>query len=620
MVALYDDTRFQQLPTQEEWGQIVKDIESKNGRIIKIDKTHWYNLLTRCKGPVTEIPILAIGDNSGRCWAIAEIVYKEALTPEEIKEEIGVDIENINDEDYEDEQWNNPKTKLKERKHWIFNKDYCHQNISSGSDWHNLSIETKELGSYGYTYTTKMYAFRYYSICSPITMHHFYTKNLNELTLIFKGQLMGQNGNSPFRTVQSVANNYNDTALRDGRGGFIKRTAPILQLLSKFTINDLSSNDTARKTLMSLSLPKDESEVLVKYLDNDKYTLIPVSQLEKSLENKELSCYYPVITYEQTKNILDDLPKIEMEFACYGLGSAGSGILAQVGRANWFKKFLLCDFDYVEEKNLRNQWYTTNHISLPKVTTSESILKGLKRDTREVIIKNMKFEDSNMEAFKFKYVVAGFDSIDTRLDFLDVFLTGKSQAKYLIDTRYDDLTASIFFIDLEDAAQVDYYKEGLLSDKEAFDILREKSIKRVTNEDEFIEYLDNKNIFYSGCSKMYKLLHDTYLEITPPEERKSEDEALFDRYKLCPSVCKNADCLQAFKNIYNAFPQMIYDYFFIEKKEESSCLKENFIDIYNFASTFVFSAIRQIENDEEKPFTHIEVQTEKIPSMMILRK
>lgn len=619
MVTLCDEKRFQQLPTQEEWEQIVKNIENQNARIIKINRTHWFNLLTRCKGPVTEMPILAAGDNSNRCWAIAEIVYKETLTPEEIKEITGEDIEDIDDEDYHDEEYNNPKTKLTERKRWIFNKDYCHQNISSGSDWYNLSIEKKELES-GYTYTSKMYSFRYYSICSPITMHHFYTKDLKELTLIFKGQLMGQNGNSPYRTVESVANNYNDTALRDIRGGFIKRTAPILQLLSKLSINDLSSNDTARKTLMNLSLPKDESEVLAKYLDSNKYSLIPVSQLEKSLKNKELSCYYPIITYEQTKNILDDLPKIKIEFACYGLGSAGSGILAQVGRANWFQKFLLCDFDYVEDKNLRNQWYTTNHTTLPKVTTSETILKTLRRDTREVIIKNMKFEDSNMEAFQFKYVVAGFDSIDTRLNFLDVFLTGKSQAKYLIDTRYDDLTASIFFIDLENEAQVDYYKKGLLSDKEAFDTLREKNITRITNADEFIKYLDTEGIFYAGCAGMYRKLYDTYKKLTPLEERKEEDEALFDRNKLCSSRCKSTDCIQHFKNIYNAFPQMIHDNFFIEKKEESSCLKENFIDIYNFASSFVFSAIRQIENGEEKPFTHIEVQTENIPSSMVLRK
>jgi hypothetical protein len=53
---------------------------------------------------------------------------------------------------------------------------------------------------------------------------------------------------------------------------------------------------------------------------------------------------------------------------------------------------------------------------------------------------------------------------------------------------------------------------------------------------------------------------------------------------------------------------------------ESSCLRQNFIDIYKYASTFVFAAIREIEAGNPKPFTHVEAQTDKFPSHMVVGK
>lgn len=618
MVATYDETRFQQLPTAEEWEKIKTDFESKNGKIILIDKTHWFNLLTRCKGPVNNIPIYAPQDTSSRPYAISEIIYQEVRTPEEIKKEVGIDYDDIDDYDYEYSE-ENPKVGLVDRKHWVFNQDYSHQNISSSSDWYTLRIETKTIKD-DYVYTTKQYRIKFYSICSPITMHHLYSKDPNEITLIFKGQLMGQNGNSPYRTVESVANNYFDKALRDSRNGFIKRTAPIIQLISKLTINDLTNSDSARETLSKIKLPKNDSEVLVKLIENNNYVVVNKLELPELEEKKKLSCYYPILTYEQCKGILDDLPKIDVEFACFGLGSAGTGILSQVGRSNWFSKYLLCDFDTVEIKNLRNQWYQTGDVSMTKVVASQSLLKKLSRQQREIIAKYNKFQDINMDSFKFKYVVSGFDSIDARLEFLNTFTNGTSTSKYLIDTRYDELTASIFFIDLEDEAQVEYYHKGLVSDKEAFDALREKNIQRITSQDEFIEYLDHNNIFYANCASMCRKLQKTYEETIPAEQRTTETDLIFDRGHGCCNHCRSTECLNFFKKMYEEFPQLIHDNFYIEKKEESSCLRENFIDIYDFASSFVFATIRQIESDEPKPFTHVEVQTENIPSMMVLRK
>ena len=67
---------------------------------------------------------------------------------------------------------------------------------------------------------------------------------------------------------------------------------------------------------------------------------------------------YPIITYKQALEIQDRLPRQPIDMIVAGLGSAGSGILDQVARSNLVNSFYLVDPDIIEEKNLRNQWYT----------------------------------------------------------------------------------------------------------------------------------------------------------------------------------------------------------------------------------------------------------------------
>lgn len=575
MVALSDETRFKQLPTTEEWLAFRRIVEENNGKVLIIDETYWHNALTRCKGIVKDIPVFAACDDSDRTGAILSIeknVYNVTRTETTGTSEASESLEKIDE--------------LSTR--WVFNMDYAHTNITSSTST--------------YTYTKYInnnmqcikYTILYEAICCPISRHHLFYKDLNELTLIFKGQLMGQNSGSPFRRVESVANNYEDIALRDGRGAFIKRTAPVIQLLLKMSLNDIAHATDLADRINSISLPPSEEYVALKLIQNSHYTVHKKSEITPEFEEK-ISAYYPQITYEQTKDILDNIPKIEVNVGVMGLGSASTGILDQICRSTWFNKYLLCDFDYVEDKNLRNQWYIRSNIGQSKCQSSRTQIGNLRNlSSTEVILKQCRFQDANLSAYEFKYIVSGFDSIDCRLELLNNIIDGTIKAKYLIDTRYDDLNSSIFLIDLSNEDEVNYYKTGLEQDKEVFDKqLEEKQLKNI---DEFMAYLEENNIFQQGCS----LLHNTI----GAEEN-------------CEGNCQSEDCINHFKNLWETHHDNI-----VKKcvpQEESSCVRQNFIDIYKYTSSFVFAGIRGIEEEEKKLFTHIEATTEGVPKNMIVR-
>lgn len=581
MVALSDETRFKQLPTTEEWLAFRRVVEENGGKTIIIDETYWHNALTRCKGVVKDIPIFASYDDSDRTGAILSIdknVYNVERTEPTDDSEGSEHLEKVDE--------------LSSK--WVFNKDYAHTNITasvSSYSYRKYINNEKQLIEYKILYE---------AICCPITRHHLYYRDLNELVLIFKGQLMGQNSGSPFRRVESVANNYNDTALKDSHGSFIKRTAPVIQLLLRMSLNDIAQADNLAERIQEIALPPSDDYVAVKLIDDSYYTVHKKEELTPEFESY-ISAYYPVITYEQTKDILSNIPKIEVQVAVMGLGSASTGILDQLCRSDWFNKYLFCDFDYVEDKNLRNQWYIRNHIGQSKCQASRTQMGCIRNlSSTEVILKQCRFQDASLSAYNFKYIISGFDSIECRLELLQNIIDGKVRAKYLIDTRYDDLNSSIFLIDLANEEEVAYYKAGLEQDKEAFDkIIAEKQIKNV---DEFLAFLEAHDVYHQGCSLLHKSIGATAME-----------EACSGNF-----ACNTEECREHFKALWEAHQEEIKKNCL--PQEESSCVRQNFIDIYKFTSSFVFAGIRGIEEDEKKLFTHIEATTNEIPRSIILRK
>lgn len=586
----YDDEQlFQVLPTPEEWERIKKDLsafkfstsddEPRECKWVMIDKTHWFNYITKKKGTVYNIVIAAFCDDSARSHAINEIHEQEY--------------------DREESSW---KTINK----WVFNKEYAHINMNRDGYSKTLYVERDEEDNIW----LRRYVLFYQDVCCPITQHHFFVKDEEELTKIFKGQLMGQNNNSPFQTVVSVKNNYPDRAvvLRDS-GEKIKANAPVVQLLVRKRIEWLRDPQNMRDALQGIKLPPNDDYVMVKRMVNDYYTCEKKSELTDEVMFNEVSHYYPVITYEETKHITDSIPKTEIDFSCIGVGSAGTGILDQVVRGNWFNSYLLVDPDDVELKNVRNQWYTRGQRGVHKADACRAVMQNIYNtdNAPQVYAKNCRFQEAGLDNYVSKYIVSGFDSIECRLELLNDIMEGKHQAQYLIDTRYDDLSASVFFIDMADEKQVEYYKKGLESDLEAFNEIQAKELeaRRITTWEAFLDYLRSKGCFHYNCSSMQKEIAGF-----------CDDSCDINTYD---DACGGAKCLAFWKRIWEEKKDELKLYK-PEEQQESSCVKQNFIDIYKYASSFVFAAIREIESGNPKPFTHIEASTDVLPKSMVLRR
>ena len=579
-MQLSDDKRFQNLPPEDIREIIRKTVEAEGWKYIFLEHTYWYNLKTRCKHDIYNMPIVAIANTSNRPLAVTYVeVYKEEEDNFGFYKSIG---------------------------RWCYNADYVHQNITI----ENTTKMTREQN--GYKVRIEAHA-----ICNPITEGHFFQKPLEQIKPLFIGQLMGQNGGSPFRTVSSVAGTYHDNVINTTSGGFIKRTAPIIQLLTKCSSDILHNKTRLLSAIQNARFPQNK-EVAFKNIAADRYHIGTQEELEECKKNNSLSAYYPVITAEMCKQLLENFPRVEVDFGCFGLGSAGSGVLDMLSRSILFERYLLVDFDTVESKNLRNQWYESNQIHQPKIQASNYRFSYRNQGNyREIILKNAKFQEIPFNLYDFKYVMSAFDSIETRLEFLDTVTSEQTRAKYLFDARYDDLTASVFFIDLQNKDEVEYYRQGLLEDKKAFDKLEQK--RKCTTFDKFKQWLEEHECFSTSCHSTRILLSEACglsryqidsTEVVCPRIRQD--------YPV-DNTCGKEDCLAMFEEFYNKYKEQCSELTLAEP--ESSCIRQNFIDIYHYASTYIFDAIRVMESENPKKlFTHVDVTTDPLPTAMILRK
>ena len=586
MPQISDDLRFQELPPEEIRTQLRKSIDKFGCKYILIEHTTWYNQKTRCKHDIYNMPILAFHDNSERPMAITTVTVQERPTG----------------------GWTDTKT-------YIYNQDYVHVNICVNTSSEAGSVNIPDADD-----ENKRYCLRYEKICNPITMHHFYsTDNLENLKIIFTGQLMGQNSNSPFRTVSSVAGTYHDAMIKTTTGSFIKRNAPIIQLLTRLNLSDIASchnNPSILNKIRTASYPKG-NEIACKLIQNEYYMICSKEELEKYKEKKKISAYYPVITAEMCKDLLANLPKINIDFGCFGLGSAGTGVLDLLSRSTFFEEYLFADFDTIEAKNLRNQWYLRNQTGGYKAQYSKDIFLSHKNNCEipHILYYNKKFQELTLESYTFKYVFSAFDSIETRLDLLNTLAELKTPVRYWIDARYDDLTASVFVIDMHNKEQLDYYVQGLKADQEAFN--KQTKDLSIDSEEKFIEYLEQERTFTNRCSTMLRKLAEYHYN------HPTIAQAHINDVLKCPRSinenCRNKRCLDMFKKFYNEHKELCKKKLKLNK-ELTSCVRQNFMDIYHFASTFIFDAIREIENGKEKPFTHVDVTTDPLPKYLILRK
>lgn len=592
----------QVLPTAEEWAEFEKVVnkyilsagrdlehsEVREGKLILLNKVVWANERTCEKIPVYNMPIMARSDCSNRPLAIIKI---------------SKDV-------WEGRAWNRVSD-------WKFADHYHHLNLSSDHDCFSL------VGTEHYDFEQSLNLVKYeitcQYICSPITMHEFYKHDGKTLTAIYKGQLMGQNTNSRYQGIYSLENAWDDKAVQIEYDGYVLPNASLVQLLTRQSLSNLRNVEIMRNSLDSLVLPKSDKEVMVKYRNDYKYRLVSRVQYEQTKE--DVSSVYPVIEFADIQNIVTKLPKQDVDVICCGLGSAGTGILDQLSRSTYAESYLLIDPDTIEAKNIRNQWYTNQDKNMTKVQSSGAKLRNNRVvDNIMVYEKACKFQEVNLETYKAKYTISGFDSIEARLELFNLIADGKLETKYLIDTRYDELTASVFVVDTSDEKQMKRYLKGLEADLEAFNVREAERKERegIKTAEQWLEYFEANKGYTTSCAE--RLVE---IGVFTAEDVAENRECTF-----CPiitniteSFCGKDACKEYIKSLFEEHKDKIAELRRVDiAQAESSCVRQNFIDIYKYASSFVFSAIREIESGEPKPFTHVEVQTDVFPSHMIVQK
>lgn len=530
---------------KEELLRLIKKFNKEKGnefKIVYIDEAYWNNAITKKKGVVKDIFFLGIKNSSEIPKCILSFYYDE--------------------KEYEIHDYLN------------------HINISRHISTSEIVLGDKKL------------IMRYQSFCNPVMACQVYSKP--NIEKILKGQLSGQNGNSPFQEVENVINDgYDACVIRRDRKKMTCKNS-VAELLTRYTPGEIRTITAEKLDLKPI--PQNDNEIAIKLKENGYYTIITKDTLD-SLRHR-ISEYYPIITYEDCKDMLDNIPKQDVDLTVIGLGSAGTGILDQVARSTYFNNYLLIDFDEVEEKNIRNQWYIRNYLGSGKAYASKEIIKGIKTG-KNIIAIDSKFQNAKLNHYKTKYVISGFDNLECRMELLNKCLSS-FEARYLIDLRYLDYTSSIYFIDLQNEQQVKYYRNLLQADIDAFEEIKkekEKHIKYIETKEELDKYWEDRDFYRRNCC--------------------SARREFFCKCESCGlNSCASIDCKELLWKEFQESQAKIP----LNNVEENSCIKENFIDIYKYSSSFVFAAIREIEDGNEKPFTHIEAQTEGIPNSVIIKR
>lgn len=516
----------------------------KRAKVIPIRDTAWTNMVIKRSETVRNIYTLAL-PSSGYAILINEISVA------------GI---------YKDEKLN---FKLS------FVKKYWHTNISESSDIMLFLKEGLEI------------RITFQNFCNPVSPIHLLEDFGSDVLLATN--LETQNIDDSFCDVSSVSNSETDYPVSNLRAG-----SSYIELLTGFDGFSLERMEASKlNSLLNPIISTTPEECWAKAKSNNAYQKVLISAYDSHKNN--FSNYYPVISYEEIQALKLERLTVEYDFGCFGLGSAGTAILDLIARCNYFKSMFLLDYDSVETKNLRNQWYTQADISLSKCASTLRKIKAITCNKISPVTQDSRIEEAlKNNSFKFKYVVSGFDNFEAREYLYNKIIDGTVETDYLIDCRYLDLSSSIYFIKTSDKSQMEYYYKQLQTDKKLMENQKPEIIP--FTQEELWEYWRDHSLNNRGCSTF----------------RRTK----FCSTELCVHSC-GSDLCKAF--LYSEYLKNFENHKL--GSTETSCVRQNFIDIYKYTGAIVMGGIRAIENKKAKPFTHIEAETDVdgLPALMKVR-
>lgn len=489
--------------------------------------------------------------------------------------------------------------------------NFSHYNLDEYNGYKKMLTLTKKSGNFekGTTFNITGRHF-----CNPVTQSELYF-NPELYAHMIAMQLEEPNPSNAYGSSSRAVENYISPLKKDKVikcsccGRVLKNNNNPLGLIVRCCDNCFSNaleNNTIINGLSSIN----NTGYYAKSIKSSNYRHL--KRKPKKIEN--YSEYYNLIDCTTLGNIEDVIPKKEIDLLLLGCGSAGTSIVEQLARTQMIQSYKLIDFDKVESKNLRNQIYTKYDIGRDKVVSLRDIISKYNTNNLQIEVNNTKYQAVNMRYYNFKYTVLAFDSINTRIEAFYDIKNGKITTQYIVDTRYDDLECSIYFVDVTNDEQMNYYEQSLLADKMELDKIKAKKLEELNKIDSIkpkftysrlTEYWNTTDGFTCNCIsnlKSFGINRPTCLFQCGSEQCKMflynllKDKQAPDSVKHIPLDEKDLDTLL----------------------NDNTCYHYNIIDVYKFASSFITSTIRNIYNNKPKEFTHIEVSTSGLPKSLVI--
>ena len=336
--------------------------------------------------------------------------------------------------------------------------DFDHPNVGHPVDtWRGYStIDGQE----------KKLILYYLTICSPMFYIDF--KHNPNYHLAVKLQWSGYNKQSPMRDCRRIGLDTSEYALKDSRSRFISCNSSKLSLVTGISqerislhLSGIARHDELDRFFKTLS----EDKIFIKLKQDSSY-----KEKQDDDKQEDYSEYYPIITGKELLQEFGDYrpEKRLMDVGVLGCGSANSAIIQQLVRTTYAEKYFLLDYDTVEGKNLYNQLYKHSDIGTYKICGMRDYINVNSVKRYECVVSCKKIFRGNLQTcddYRFKYLLLGFDNIESRKVVLEAIEKGDIECEYLIDTRYNGMESSVFFIDTKKDDEMKLYRKLLEEDE-----------------------------------------------------------------------------------------------------------------------------------------------------------
>lgn len=315
-----------------------------------------------------------------------------------------------------------------------------------------------------------------------------------------------------------------------------------------------------------------------------------IKDIKHHLINGTLSKHYKIINCKKLASLLDNF-KYKYDMMCVGCGSSGSNFAYQLSKTKLLNSLALVDGDCVEGKNLRNTTFDRSDAGGWKNKATRLTSKILSALSEDEVIRTVDVYHNYIERvfgkFETEFLFSGVDRLTVRRELLE---HPNITSRYIIDAGYQGLSSSIYIIDREDEEQVEYYKTYLDNSIKNYvdDVLPDFSRLDKYQWSNMIRWN------YGGRYREYDMSKSQWMKHSDKWKKKAWD--------LLPSKDKEG---------------------ILSKIETSrqTCQSPNIIDIYTITSGILVGVVREIKNGNDKPFTHLEVDTSTgIPLTMVVRK